>query len=60
LTDWYEFCSELLGKRNVFAIIDRDANFFDDKRNIERSIKKVHGKYVKESEYIDYNWVVLD
>jgi hypothetical protein len=20
----------------------------------------VHGKYVKESEYIDYNWVVLD
>jgi hypothetical protein len=60
LSDWYEFCSELLWKRNVFAIIDRDPNFFDDKRNIERSIKKVHGRYVRESEYIDYNWVVLD
>ncbi len=60
LTDWYEFCSELLGKKNVFAIIDRDANFFEDKKNIERSIKKVHGRYVKENEYIDYNWIVLD
>ncbi|MDD3302818.1 MAG: AAA family ATPase [Candidatus Gracilibacteria bacterium] len=60
LSDWYEFCSELLGKKNVFAIIDRDANFFEDKRYIERSIKKVHGKFVKESQYMDYNWIVLD
>lgn len=60
LCDWYEFCSELLWKRNVYAIIDRDANFYDDKRNIERSIKRVHGRYVRESEYIDYNWIVLD
>lgn len=60
LCDWYEFCSELLWKRNVFAIIDKDANFYDDKRNIERSIKKVHWRYVREHEYIDYNWIVLD
>lgn len=60
LCDWYEFCSELLWKRNVYAIIDKDANYFDDKRNIERTIKKVHGRYVRESEYIDYNWIVLD
>lgn len=60
LCDWYEFCSELLWKRNVYAIIDKDANFFDDKRNIERTIKKVHGRFVRESEYIDYNWIVLD
>lgn len=60
LCDWYEFCSELLWKRNVYAIIDKDSNFFDDKRNIERTIKKVHGRFVRESEYIDYNWIVLD
>lgn len=60
LCDWYEFCSEMLGKKNVFAIIDRDANFVDDKRNIERSIKKVHKVHVREDRYIDYNWVVLD
>jgi len=60
LSDWYEFCAELLWKKNVFAIIDRDANFSEDKRYIERSIKKVHWRFVKESQYMDYNWIVLD
>ncbi len=60
LCDWYEFCAELLWKKNVFAIIDRDANFVDDKRNIERSIKKVHKVHVREEMYINYNWIVLD
>lgn len=60
LSDWYEFCSELLWKRNVFAIIDRDNNFHEDKRNIERSIKRVYWRFVKEYDYINYNWIVLD
>lgn len=60
LSDWYEFCSELLWRKNVFAIIDKDNNFFEDKRNIERSIKKVHGRFVREYEYEKYNWIVLD
>nr|MDD3719960.1 AAA family ATPase [Candidatus Gracilibacteria bacterium] len=60
LADWYEFCSELLGKKNVFAIIDRDANFYEDKRNIERAIKRVYKVHAREERYIDFNWIILD
>lgn len=60
LADWYEFCSELLWKKNVFAIIDRDANFYEDKRNIERAIKRVYKVHAREERYIDFNWIILD
>ncbi len=61
LAERYEFCSEVLWKRNVFAIMDRDPNFEDDKKNIFYAIKNVWWEYIRdEKKYIDYNWVILD
>ncbi|MDP2396378.1 MAG: hypothetical protein Q8S84_05465 [bacterium] len=55
------FASDLFGKQNVVAVIDRDENYELDYEKIEKSIKKVHHiESVNEKEFKNYNWIVLD
>lgn len=61
LHEWYMFASDLFGKQNVVAVIDRDENYELDYEKIEKSIKKVHHiESVNEKEFKNYNWIVLD
>ena len=61
LYEWFVFASELFGKENVVAVIDRDDNFYIDRDMIIKSIRKVYktGK-VFENDFKKYNWIVLD
>ncbi|MDD2870889.1 MAG: AAA family ATPase [Candidatus Gracilibacteria bacterium] len=61
LHEWYMFASELFGKQNVVAVIDKDESYEVDFDKIEKSIKKVHHvSSVSEKEFKKYNWIVLD
>ncbi len=61
LSEWYSFSCEVFWKENVFAMIDKDPDYQEDKEMIIRTIKKVHRiDNVYESEFKNYNWIVLD
>ncbi len=61
LYEWYIFASELFGKENVIALIDKDENFYVDHDMIIKAIRKVHKVWqVYENEFKKYNWIVLE
>ena len=61
LSDWYEFSCDLFWHQNVFAMIDRDPDFFHDEAMIVKTIKKVYWiKHVDTRKFMKYNWIVLD
>lgn len=61
LYDWYIFASELFGKENTVAIIDRDENFYTDRDMIIKSIKQIWKVWkIYENDFRKYNWFVLD
>lgn len=61
LAEWYSFSCEIFWKDNVFAMIDKDPDYEEDKQMIIRTIKKVHRiDNVYENQFKDYNWIVLD
>lgn len=61
LHEWYIFASELFGKENVIAMMDRDKNYEVDFEMISKSIKRVHHiKNVWEKQFKKYNRIVLN
>lgn len=61
LCEWYAFACEVFGKKNVFAMIDKDPTFDQDRMLISKVIKKVHGRVVTDdTKFHKYNWIILD
>ncbi len=60
LWDWYCFAAEIFWPENTFAMIDKDPSYENDEIMIKRSIRRVHKKSVKASQFKKYNWIVLD
>lgn len=61
LSDWYTFCCDIFWHEKVFAIIDRDPDFFHDEAMISRAISNVHKiKNTTAKDFLKYNWVVLE
>lgn len=61
LADWYTFCSDIFWPENVFAIIDRDPDFFHDEEMISRAIYRTHWvKNISAKDFLQYHWVVLE
>lgn len=61
LADWYEFCCDIFWPQKVFAMIDRDPDFFHDETMISRAIWRIHKvKDIQSQDFLKYNWIVLD